>query len=158
MRWVLRLIATGDDARRLSTDLVEICRPKGLGDIENLGLTLPEARQLLTSVQRAVVSVQVDSLALQRPYCRSCRGMSVITLFDGVASAVFDGLPTSASRELYEAVTQFSLGPPRKWGSSGNRGWRGYVVRWVKLLSEVETGRAIADGATNLKQEVRAAS
>jgi hypothetical protein len=53
MRWVLRLIATGDDARRLSTDLVEICRPNGLGDIENLGLTLPEARQLLTSVQRA---------------------------------------------------------------------------------------------------------
>jgi hypothetical protein len=56
-------------------------------------------------IQRAVVSVQVDSHALQRRYCRSCRGMSVITLFDGVASAVFDGLPTSASRELYEAVT-----------------------------------------------------
>jgi hypothetical protein len=49
-------------------------------------------------------------------------------------------------------------GPPRNWGSSGNRGWRGYVVRWVKLLSEVETERAIVDGATNLKQEVRAAS
>jgi hypothetical protein len=49
-------------------------------------------------------------------------------------------------------------GPPRNWGSSGNRGWRGYVVRWVKLLSEVETEVAIVDGATNLKQEVRAAS
>jgi hypothetical protein len=51
MRWVLRLITTGDDARCLSTDLIEICRPEGLGDIANLGLTLPEAKQLLASVR-----------------------------------------------------------------------------------------------------------
>jgi hypothetical protein len=56
MRWVLRLIATGDDDRRLGTDLVEICRSEGLGDIASLGLTLPEAKQLLASVQQAVVS------------------------------------------------------------------------------------------------------
>ena len=56
MRWVLRLIAIGDDARCLGTDLVEICRPEGLGEIANLGLTLPEAKQLLASVQRAVVT------------------------------------------------------------------------------------------------------
>jgi hypothetical protein len=93
MRWVLRLIATGDDARRLSTDLVEICRPEGLGDIANLGLTLPEAKQLLASVQRAVASGQVDSHALQRPCCRSCsgrchlkdwRGHCIATLFGEV--------------------------------------------------------------------------
>jgi hypothetical protein len=93
MRWVLRLIATGDDARRLSTDLVEICRPDGLGDIANLGLTLPEAKQLLASVQRAVASGQVDSHALQRPCCRSCsgrchlkdwRGHCIATLFGEV--------------------------------------------------------------------------
>jgi hypothetical protein len=36
----------GDDARCLSTDLIEICRPEGLGDIANLGLTLgPEPEQ-----------------------------------------------------------------------------------------------------------------
>jgi hypothetical protein len=72
MRWVLRLIATGDDARRLSTDLVEICRPEGLGNIADLGLTLPEAKQLLANVQRAVVSGQVDRHGLLRPCCRSC--------------------------------------------------------------------------------------
>jgi hypothetical protein len=66
MRWVLRLITTGDDARCLSTDLIEICRPEGLGDIANLGLTLPEAKQLLARVQRAVVSGQADSHGLQR--------------------------------------------------------------------------------------------
>ena len=70
MRWVLRLITTGDDARCLSTDLIEICRPEGLGDIANLGLTLPEAKQLLASIQRAVVSGQADSHGLQRPAAR----------------------------------------------------------------------------------------
>src|SRR5271157_111314 len=93
MRWVLRLIATGDDARCLSTDLVEICRPGGLGDIANLGLTLLEAKQLLASVQRAIVSGQVDSHGLLRPCCPSCsgrchlkdwRGHCIATLFGEV--------------------------------------------------------------------------
>ena len=74
MRWVLRLITTGDDARCLSTDLIEICRPEGLGDIANLGLTLPEAKQLLASIQRAVVSGQADSHGLQRPCCPAGSG------------------------------------------------------------------------------------
>jgi hypothetical protein len=42
MRMVLRLIATGDDDRCLSTDLVEICRPEGLGNNASL-FDLPEA-------------------------------------------------------------------------------------------------------------------
>ena len=74
MRWVLRLIATGDDDRCLSTDLVEICRPEGLGNIASLGLTLPEAKHLLASVQRAVVSGQVDRHGQLRPRCPSCTG------------------------------------------------------------------------------------
>ena len=43
-------------------------------------------------------------------------------------------------------------------GSSRDRSWLVYIVRWIKLLIKVETERAIVDGATNLKQEVRAAS
>ena len=74
MRWVLRLIATEGDARCLSTDLIEICRPEGLGDIADLGLTLPEAKQLLASVQRAVIAAQADSHRLQRPCCSVCSG------------------------------------------------------------------------------------
>jgi hypothetical protein len=107
MRWVLRLIATGDDARCLSTDLVEICRPEGLGDIANLGLTLPEAKQLLASVQRAVVAGQVDSHAPQRPCCRSCggkchlkdwRGHCVATLFGEVTVRLPRFLCTACNR------------------------------------------------------------
>ena len=74
MRWVLRLIATEGDARCLSTDLIEICRPEGLGDIADLGLTLPEAKQLLASVQRAVIAAQADSHRLQRPCCSAFSG------------------------------------------------------------------------------------
>jgi hypothetical protein len=81
MRWVLRLITTGDDARCLSTDLIEICRP------------LAEAKQLLASVQRAVDSRQVDSYGQLRLCCRSCsgrchlkdwRGHCIATLFGEV--------------------------------------------------------------------------
>jgi hypothetical protein len=84
MRWVLRLIATEGDARCLSTDLIDICRPEGLGDIADLGLTLPEAKQLLASVQRAVIAAQADSHRLQRPgsvrFCADgcCRDFSSV--------------------------------------------------------------------------------
>jgi hypothetical protein len=53
---------------------MEICRPEGLGDIANLGLTSPEAKQLLASVQRAVVSGQADNHGLQRPCWPACSG------------------------------------------------------------------------------------
>jgi hypothetical protein len=107
MRWVLRLIATDDDVRCLSTDLVEIWRPEGLGEIANLGLTLPEAKQLLASVQRAVVSGQVDSHGLLRPCCRSCggkchlkdwRGHCVATLFGEVTVRLPRFLCTACNR------------------------------------------------------------
>jgi hypothetical protein len=74
MRWVLRLVETGDDAHSRSDDLMEICRPEGLGEIADLGLTLPEAKQLLMSVQRALVARQADNHGLLRPNCRSCSG------------------------------------------------------------------------------------
>ena len=50
MRWVVRLVEAGGDAGARSADLMEICRPGGLGEIADLGLSLPEAKQLLSSV------------------------------------------------------------------------------------------------------------
>ena len=72
MRWVLRLVETGADAPLRNADLMEICRPEGLGEIADLGLTLAEAKRLLTSIQRAVVASQADHHGLLRPDCRSC--------------------------------------------------------------------------------------
>src|SRR5208282_4545955 len=74
MRRMLQLVETGDDARSRSADLMEICRPEGLGEIADLGLSLPEAKQLLTSLQRAVVASQADQRGRLRPDCRFCRG------------------------------------------------------------------------------------
>ena len=122
MRWVLRLIATGDDARCLSTDLLEICRPEGLGDVANLGLTLPEAKQLLASVQRAVVTSQVDSHGQLRPCCRSCsgrchlkdwRGHCIATLFGEVTVRLprFLCIACALVREWTE-IQAFILVPP----------------------------------------------
>jgi hypothetical protein len=58
---MLPLVETGDDACSWSGDLMEICRPEGLGEIADLGLSLPEAKQLLTNVQRALVGRQADN-------------------------------------------------------------------------------------------------
>jgi len=69
---MLRLIATGDDACCQSTDLAEICRPDDLDDFANLGLTLLEAKQLLGSIQQAVVAGQAESHGMLRPDCRYC--------------------------------------------------------------------------------------
>jgi hypothetical protein len=72
---------------------MEIGRPEGLRDIADLGLALPKAKQLLTSVQRAVVASQADRHGRLRPDCRSCsarchvkdwRPHQVATLFGGV--------------------------------------------------------------------------
>ena len=73
---------------------MEISRPNDLGDIANLGLTLPEAKQVLARVQQAVVAAQAHDHAVLRPDCSSCRGRchvkdwrlhQVATLFGTVA-------------------------------------------------------------------------
>ena len=43
MGWILRLVKIGAEGEEPGTDLMEIRRPDGLGDIADLGLTLSEA-------------------------------------------------------------------------------------------------------------------
>jgi hypothetical protein len=72
MGLVLRLVETRADGETCSVDVLELGRPRDLRDIANLGLTLPEAKQLLTRVQQAVVAVQARDHAAQRPECSGC--------------------------------------------------------------------------------------
>ena len=73
MAWVLRLVETGIDRPSRVIDVLDI-RPRGdLGDIANLGLTLAEAKQILARLQQALVAIQADDHAVQRPFCSSCR-------------------------------------------------------------------------------------
>src|SRR5689334_19492499 len=74
MAWVLRLIETGADGQGRGIDVLEISRPDTLHDIADLGLTLPEAKQLLARVQQAVVAAQAHDHAALRPNCSSCGG------------------------------------------------------------------------------------
>ncbi len=74
MGLVLRLIETRTDGKTCNVDVLEISRPGDLRDIANLGLTLPEAKQLLARVQHEVVAVQARDHAALRPDCVSCGG------------------------------------------------------------------------------------
>ena len=66
MAWMLRLIETGADGHGRGIDVLEISRPDTLRDIADLGLTLPEAKQLLARVQQAVVAAQAHDHAAPR--------------------------------------------------------------------------------------------
>src|SRR4051812_22694580 len=72
MGLVLQLVETRADGGTCSVELMELGRPGNLRDIADLGLTLPEAKQLLTCVQQAVVAVQARDHARLRPDCASC--------------------------------------------------------------------------------------
>ena len=93
MEWVLQLVETGTDNRAQSVEVMEISRPNDLRDIASLGLTLPEAKQLLARVQQAVVAAQARDHAGLRPECAACGGRChakdwrphrIATLFGGV--------------------------------------------------------------------------
>jgi hypothetical protein len=93
MGWVLQLVETGTGNRAQRIDVMEISRPNDLRDIASLGLTLPEAKQLLARVQQAVVAAQARDHAGLRPDCAACGGSchikdwrphQIATLFGGV--------------------------------------------------------------------------
>ena len=66
MGLVLRLVETRTDGKTRNVDVLEISRPGDLRDIANLGLTLPEAKQLLARVQHEVVAAQARNHAARR--------------------------------------------------------------------------------------------
>src|SRR5919205_4238603 len=72
MGLVLQLVETQADSRTRSVDVMEISRTNDLRDLANLGLTLPEAKQLLARVQQAVAAAQARDHAALRPACARC--------------------------------------------------------------------------------------
>jgi hypothetical protein len=61
MGWVLRLVETGADSPGRSVDVMEVSRRRDLGDIANLGLTLPEAKQRLQHAKLAASGLSTDT-------------------------------------------------------------------------------------------------
>jgi hypothetical protein len=56
MEWMLRLVGKGIDGQPRSCDVMVIRRADCLGDMTDLGMTLSEAKQLLSQVQQPVVA------------------------------------------------------------------------------------------------------
>jgi hypothetical protein len=73
--WILKLVKIGGEGDDPGTDLMEISRPDGLGDIADLGLALAEAKLLLASVQREIAAAQTRAHVLRRPDCPRCNGV-----------------------------------------------------------------------------------
>src|ERR1700746_2164281 len=72
MGWILRLVETGIDDQPRSVDVMQISRPENLGDISNLGLTLPEAQQILARVSAR------DRCRSSAQTCCPAAGMSIV--------------------------------------------------------------------------------
>jgi hypothetical protein len=74
--WPLRLVKTGAEGEGPCTDVMEISRPDGLGDIADLGLTVSEAKLLLANVQREIATAQAKTHVLRRRDCSRCDGVA----------------------------------------------------------------------------------
>src|SRR3954470_2237385 len=94
MGWVLRLVEV--EGPLGSVDMLEIDRPGNLDDLADLGLRLPDGKQLLSQVQQAVVAAQCRDHAAQRPACRAC----------GAACRVKDpaGLPPCSAGSRFDCL------------------------------------------------------
>jgi hypothetical protein len=92
--WILRLVETGAEGEEPGTDLMEISRRDGLGDIADLGLTLAEAKLLLASVQREIVAAQARDHIVRRPDCPCCDGVCHIEDYRDHAVATLFGQVT----------------------------------------------------------------
>ena len=94
MAWILKLVQTGAEGEDPGTDLTEISRPDGLGNIANLGLTLSEAKQLLANVQRGIAAAQAKDHVVRRPDCPRCDGVCHVKDYRDHAVATLFGQVT----------------------------------------------------------------
>jgi hypothetical protein len=88
------LVKTDAEGEDSGTDLMEISRADGLGDIADLGLTLSEAKLLLANVQREIVAAQAKDHAVRRPDCSRCEGICRVKDYRNHAIATLFGQVT----------------------------------------------------------------
>ena len=84
------LVQTGAEGEDPGTDLKEISRRDGLGDIAKRGLTLSEAKQLLANVQREIAAAQARDHVVRRSDCPRCDGVCHVKDYrDHVVATLF---------------------------------------------------------------------
>jgi transposase len=88
------LVKTSTEGEDPGTDLMEIKRPDGLGDIAALGLTLSDAKLLLANVQREIAAAQAGDHMVRRPDCPHCGGVCHVKDYRDYAVATLFGQVT----------------------------------------------------------------
>jgi hypothetical protein len=73
--WILRLVQIGADGEAPFVDVMTINWPDDLDDIASLGLAVADGKRVLAGLQQEIVAAQAKSHSVQRPECRSCRGV-----------------------------------------------------------------------------------
>jgi len=90
----VRLVQIGADGEERFADVMTINRPDDLDDIANLGLTVPDGKQVLAGLQQEIVAAQARSHSVRRPECRSCRGVCHVKDYRNHAVATLFGQVT----------------------------------------------------------------
>ena len=71
----MRLVQVGADGEAPFVDVImTINRPDDLDDIANLGLTVADGKRVLAGLQQEIVAARQEP-PVQRPECRSCKGV-----------------------------------------------------------------------------------
>ncbi len=124
MGLVLRLVETGADTRERGIGVLEIDRPRDLRDVADLGLTLREAKQLLSRVQQAIMAVQARDHAALRLECSRCeagchvedwRSRQVATLFGKITVRLPRFRCPGCGRGEAGVAGPRIAAPPRRW-------------------------------------------
>src|SRR5215813_2211500 len=105
MRVKLQLVICNDDGREETvTDLVTL--KKNHQRIEHLGLTLAEAKQLLTTIQQRVLQQQVDAFLDTCLTCLDCGAPLKVKAYQSRSFRTLFGTFTLASPRLFHCRCQ----------------------------------------------------
>ena len=73
MQWTVRLEARTDKGEVKTAELVTFRRPAMASTLAEIGLTLAEAKALLTKLQASILCDQLAEYAAHRRVCPDCR-------------------------------------------------------------------------------------
>jgi hypothetical protein len=105
MRVALQLVIYSDDGcEETVTDLVTL--KKHHQRIEHLGLTLAEAKQLLTTIQQRVLQQQVDAFLDTRSSCPDCGAPLKVKAYQSRSFRTLFGTFTLTSPRLFHCRCQ----------------------------------------------------
>ncbi len=149
MKFTVQLVASTDDGQE-ETVLEVAVLEKEYQRIEQLGLTLTEAKQLLTQLQHQVVEGQTRAFLATRAHCQACgRALRVKEQMTRTLRTLF-GTVVLASPRLYhcrcQARTRTTVRPLTALLTESTTPELLFLeTKWASLLSYGMTARVLKD-------------